>query len=275
VAWRLLCWLRLGLLARRRLLVAACGARGWLSAMMADVQSSTLVRDLRAESRSLGQAWLALQDEVEQLERHRSLLRHEWKDLEEERDKLGKERERFERLVQQEWFPANIETVNADRVVRLNVGGQVFEITAKLLLRERFSLLAATCLPDEESILRPDAQGCFFFDRDWFLFRHVLAFLQSGTLPKETPRLRELHQEAGFYCLGAMQRAIETVLADMANAKPDAVDQVTGSMYAAALSSGDAVKYAAARASERRRKDSLVAPPLPDPFGFTKKSTKL
>ena len=93
--------------------------------MYSEVESATLVRDLRAESRTLGQSWLSLQDEVDQLERHRQLLRHEWKDLEEERERVSKEKERFEKLVQQEWFPASIDTVDADRIVRVNVGGQV------------------------------------------------------------------------------------------------------------------------------------------------------
>ncbi|GBG30653.1 BTB/POZ domain-containing protein KCTD5 [Hondaea fermentalgiana] len=236
---------------------------------MSHSRSSALVRDLRAESRALGQAWASLQDEVDQLERHRALLKHEWKDLEEERERLDKERQRFEKLVSQEWFPTGIDAPKVkDRIVRVNIGGQIFEITARLLLKDRFSLLAATCLPPEDSILRPEDDGCFFFDRDWFLFRHVLAYLQSGTLPEDELRLRELHHEAGFYCLGSMQRNIQTVLADM--------QRKTEDVFGKSSRTSSAPLEHTARASDvrvknSRRESSLVAPELPDPFGFTSK----
>jgi len=149
--------------------------------MYPTTKSTKLVRDLRAESRTLGQSWLSLQDEVDQLERHKVLLKQEWDDLEEERDRLEKETERFEKIVTQEWFPVSITAPHlADRVVKLNIGGQIFEITAALLLKDRFSLLAAACLPEEESILRPEADGFYFFDRDWFLFKYILTYLQNG-----------------------------------------------------------------------------------------------
>mmetsp|Transcript_13743 Transcript_13743/g.26631 ORF Transcript_13743/g.26631 Transcript_13743/m.26631 type:complete len:253 (+) Transcript_13743:163-921(+) len=239
--------------------------------------SAALVRDLRAESRAIGQAWASLQDEVDQLERHRTLLKHEWKDLEEERERLDKERQRFEKLVSQEWFPTSIDAPKVqDRIVRVNVGGQIFEITAKLLLKDRFSLLAATCVPPEDSILRPEEDGCFFFDRDWFLFRHILAYLQSGALPQDELRLRELHHEAGFFCLGSMQRQIQTVLADMHRETEDLYPGITSVPAPARRKSNSKTSSNTASqdpsAHGAPKEVSFAAPELPDPYGFTSRS---
>mmetsp|Transcript_14207 Transcript_14207/g.23218 ORF Transcript_14207/g.23218 Transcript_14207/m.23218 type:complete len:251 (+) Transcript_14207:2251-3003(+) len=246
---------------------------------------SSLTRDLRSESRVLGQAWLALQDEVSQLDRHKSILKHEWKDLEEERQRLDAERSRFEKLVMQEWFPTKLDKKKVlERVVKVNIGGQIFEINAKLLLKDRFSLLAATCLPEEDSILRPDKDGCYFFDRDWFLFRQILVYLQSGTLPRDQARLRELYHEAGFFCLGSMQREIGTVLADMEYREPKNNFGIADPFVPDILKQKEKTKRAgyqrAASASYNRRaterkKDSQWAPKLADPFGFTSKATFL
>jgi len=210
--------------------------------------SSMFVRDLRAESRALGLAWESLRDEMDQLERHKGLLMNEWKDLEEEKERLDRDRARFEEAVKQEWFPSTMDDPRVrDRVVRLNVGGQIFEITARLLLQDRFSLLAAACLPETQSILKPDKDGCFFFDRDWFLFRHILTYLQTGNLPRDAFRLRELYNEAGFYCLGSLQRKIQIVLAEMK--QPD----------------NFSTKFISQKPTNRN-KDTLR-----DPFGFTSK----
>jgi len=266
--------------------------------MFAKMTSSALVRDLRAESRELGQSWLALQDEVEQLERHKNLLRHEWQDLEEERERAEKERQRFEDLVAQEWFPAGLDDEEVQlhrRVVGLNVGGQKFDLDAKMLLQDRFSLLAATCLPEEESTLVPDDDGYFFFDRDWFIFRHIVNFLQDGTLPKDPVRLRELHREAAFYCLGNLQREIQVALAELdppdaghggEDSSADAESQsacddsgsqsktvgLSGYLHSSLWADGQQPRPGQLR---RQPRQTLVAPELPDPFGFTSRGVAL
>lgn len=49
--------------------------------------------------------------------------------------------------------------------VTLNVGGHIFETTAGVLCRDRYSLLAAICKTSPP--IKKDEQGTFFFDRDW------------------------------------------------------------------------------------------------------------
>ena len=97
--------------------------------------------------------------------------------------------------------------------VKLNVGGQIFEIAAKHLIVDRFSLLANVCR--KEPVIEVGEDGSFFFDRDWWIFRHIYLFLLDGTLPTSVATLRELYYEATFYRLSLLRYAIETrILAD-------------------------------------------------------------
>ncbi len=56
---------------------------------------------------------------------------------------------------------------------------------------------------------RPDPHGAFFIDRDWWLFRHILAFLRSGTLPESEDVLQQLYAESSFYHLTSLRGAVE------------------------------------------------------------------
>jgi len=178
-------------------------------------------------------------------------------------------------------------------MIKLEIGGQIFEICSSLLKKDRFSLLAACCIPEEDSVLRPSEDGCFYFDRDWFLFRHILSFLQSGDLPRDVTRLRELYHEAGFFCLGSLQRCIETVLADIDNVSPydnepkyqkNEASYNERSRYKNKIHDKKTHKVskttkAASASRDRRRREqakkvSLVAPKLPDPYGFTSQEGK-
>ena len=51
--------------------------------------------------------------------------------------------------------------------------------------------------------------GVYYIERDWWLFRYILAFLRDGTLPTETPLLIALYREANFYGCTQIQSAIE------------------------------------------------------------------
>ena len=51
--------------------------------------------------------------------------------------------------------------------------------------------------------------GVYYIERDWWLFRYILAFLRDGTLPTETPLLIALYREANFYGCTQIQNAIE------------------------------------------------------------------
>ncbi len=89
----------------------------------------------------------------------------------------------------------------------MNIGGQIFESTAAVLSRDRFSLLAAIC--NRNTSLTPSkVDGAYFFDRDWWIFRHILSFLRDGTLPDKKEILHQIYTEAGFYRIGILRYAI-------------------------------------------------------------------
>lgn len=73
--------------------------------------------------------------------------------------------------------------------------------------RDPSSLLHQLC--DANPPLIADADGSFFFDRDWWLFRYIVIFLRDGTLPEDRSLLAQLYREAGFWHLIELQKAIE------------------------------------------------------------------
>jgi BTB/POZ domain len=60
---------------------------------------------------------------------------------------------------------------------------QMFEAPAWVLQRDAGSLLAQLCAPQPP--ITPDPEGFFYFDRDWWLFRHIMTFMRDGTLPED------------------------------------------------------------------------------------------
>lgn len=78
------------------------------------------------------------------------------------------------------------------RRFRLNVGGQIFEVTEAVLSKEPRSVLAAITHADPP--VAADDKGVFFFDRDWWLFRHILRYERDGAdaLPTDRHLLREM-----------------------------------------------------------------------------------
>lgn len=96
-----------------------------------------------------------------------------------------------------------------DTVIGINIGGQIFETTVAVLTVDPYSLLAACCR--EQPPFKKNPDGLFYFDRDWWLFRHILAFLRSNKLPRDLETLKELYQEASFYRLKRLQLAIENL----------------------------------------------------------------
>lgn len=99
-----------------------------------------------------------------------------------------------------------------ETAIGVNVGGQVFETTVAVLTVDPYSLLSACCR--RKSPVRASSDGVYFFDRDWWLFRHILSYLRSGVLPRELNVLKELYEEASFYRLEKLQRAIEELPMD-------------------------------------------------------------
>jgi hypothetical protein len=95
-------------------------------------------------------------------------------------------------------------------LINLNIGGQLFEITVDILTRDPFSILAACCRV--KPLFQKSEDGkTIYFDRDWWIFRHIVSYLRSNILPNEIETLKELYKEASFYRLESLQRSIEEI----------------------------------------------------------------
>lgn len=97
----------------------------------------------------------------------------------------------------------------------------MFEVPSEILKRDPVSVLAnltkaaksTTATTGDADISVPIAireeDGIFYIERDWWLFRYILAFLRDGSLPNETSLLIALYREAGVYACCQLQYAIE------------------------------------------------------------------
>jgi hypothetical protein len=193
-----------------------------------------------------------------------------WDQLETEERKAAVEKKRLQEIWQR---VAQMHKVNEDarrefeeeacfdfvppstRIV-LNVGGHVFETTAQVLTRDRFSLLAALC--KRRPPIEPDPTGAFFLDRDWWVFRYVLQFLRGGGLPSDTELLKEMGAESSFYRLAGLHRAIEIHMRNSFRAPHPSDEPNRDEMWNSAEPQEEVGKWA--------------SPPLPDPHQFTKGS---
>ena len=101
---------------------------------------------------------------------------------------------------------------DGETIIGINVGGQYFDVPVGVLAKDPYSILAGLCRLNP--IIQPDEEGIFFIDRDWWLFRHILTFLRSNTLPNELETLKELYVESSFYRLESLQNAIENIPID-------------------------------------------------------------
>jgi BTB/POZ domain len=139
----------------------------------------------------------------------------------------------------------------------LNVGGQVFETTVAVLTRDPYSILAACCRL--EPILKPEpaADGLLYFDRDWWLFRHILAYLRSNVLPNELETLKELYAEASFYRLESLQRSIENIPIDaIQNFSPHAFSPAVGEHRQRGGGDSERDDYGDSRSRDRTRDET-------------------
>jgi hypothetical protein len=84
-----------------------------------------------------------------------------------------------------------------NKIVRLNVGGKIFDTSLETLQKYPKSLLGAAFNDD----MRPaeiDQNGDYFFDRDPELFSFILNFYRTGKLPEVT---KELKRELKYWGL--------------------------------------------------------------------------
>jgi hypothetical protein len=105
------------------------------------------------------------------------------------------------------------------------------------LQKDSTSLLAQLCYT-ETAPIEITKDGHYYFDRDWWLFRHILNFLRDGNLPEDRKLLAQLYKESSFWNLKSLQRAIEEQKLQLISPPPTSISAATttatGSTSAAA-----------------------------------------
>ncbi|KAE8895689.1 hypothetical protein PF005_g14167 [Phytophthora fragariae] len=149
-----------------------------------------------------------LELQYERVAKQRAFIRRERRKLLLQHALLASERERFDASRSSDWFCRAAFPAASDRRVTVDVGGQLFELSAAVASKDSASLLAA--FVQEDSPLTAAESGCFRVDRDWRLFRHILRFLRDGILPADPKLLRDLYIESEFWRFESLLKAIET-----------------------------------------------------------------
>eukprot|EP01041_Mallomonas_annulata_P001174 gene1174-2286_t len=149
-------------------------------------------------------------------------LDNEGKTLEEVWLKIAELKLRAEAEINEINSQSEYDFVHHETLIGINVGGHLFETTAGILTRDPNSILAALCRKDAILPIMTRSRT-FYFDRDWWIFRHVMNYLRSGTLPNELETLKELYTEASYFRLETLQQSIEDVPLErvISNAAPD------------------------------------------------------
>jgi len=101
-----------------------------------------------------------------------------------------------------------------EKIVHLNVGGQIFSTTTTTLLMDRNSVLA-TMFGERGKLYRPnlDEQGRHFIDRDPKYFAPILNFLRTNkVIVDEGVSLDGVLEEAKYFNVQPMVEALERIL---------------------------------------------------------------
>ncbi|KAH9192233.1 hypothetical protein AeNC1_005789 [Aphanomyces euteiches] len=147
-----------------------------------------------------------LRTQLHKVAGQKAFLRHEHRRLMLQRALLESEHQRFQASLASDWFCHEDKATTKERL-RLQVGGQDFEVSLTIARKDPKSLLAALVASD--SPLAASDLGCFCIDRDWNLFRLILNFLRDGILPNDPKLLRDLYIEADFWKFESLKLAIE------------------------------------------------------------------
>lgn len=99
-----------------------------------------------------------------QLIHQRTFLRDERRRLRMATEQIEERKKALAVMGRGDWLPEALKNVDENHVM-INVGGLMFEAPVSILKRDSGSLLAQLC--DPEPPVQADAEGCFFFDRDW------------------------------------------------------------------------------------------------------------
>jgi hypothetical protein len=162
---------------------------------------------LTLEREAIMQRAEVLRREAIKQARQRAFLREERRRAREERAAIEEDKEALKHMKKADWLPKDYLPAADDPRMRLNVGGQRFEVSEKWLQQDKDSLLAAMCA--KECPLRGDGSEEVYVDRDWWLFRYVLTFLRDGLVPQSRSLALQLYREASFWRLTTLQTAIE------------------------------------------------------------------
>lgn len=105
-------------------------------------------------------------------------------------------------------------------LVELNVGGTSYTTSLSTLTQKPDSHLASLFEPSKPA-LGKDSGGKFFLDRDGALFRHVLDYLRNQrlVLPEGFKEAERLKQEANFYGLPELEKAVDEQSRSCSNGK--------------------------------------------------------
>lgn len=158
------------------------------------------------ESAVAGDRIQSLIKKTEHLMRQRAFLREERRNLRIATERLEERQKALQTMQRPDWIPSQLK-LKPEKHLRVNIAGLMFEAPISVFSRDPKSLLTQLCSASPP--LTPDEDGVFYFDRDWWLFRHVMIFLRDGVLPDDRPLLSQLYREAAFWQLNEMQLAIE------------------------------------------------------------------
>ncbi|GLD95296.1 hypothetical protein PINS_up003940 [Pythium insidiosum] len=224
--------------------------------------------------RELEREWEWIEGEEKKLDAEKKKVVAEWVGVEEAQKEYNRKRETFEKLLLERF-----QFLPLDEVVTFNVGGQLYRSTVKVWTRDRFSVLAQLCTTKPKLPKLCIDEDAYFFDRDFWIFQFIYAFLRENVLPDSLEILRELYFEASFYRIGLLRHAIEAKMIG-----EDAVIASTAFPKSAAPSNSSTLPPSNAQVSPLKkesskksleRADTRTSPSrygeLPDPFGFTSK----
>ncbi|KAF1776583.1 SKP1/BTB/POZ domain [Phytophthora cactorum] len=201
--------------------------------------------------RELKREWALVEGAEKKLVEEKKKVVAEWVSVEDAQREYDAKRDEFEKNVSKQFT-----FLPDDIMIVFNVGGQrgsdsfvvqLFKSTVK--------------------------DGSFFFDRDFWVFRLILAFLRDNKLPDAVEELRELYCEASFYRLGLLRHAIEArmigedaMVANVLQVRPR--DSTSTPAVPVEEKAG---KPASPVADTFELSILSKYSELPDPFGFTSK----
>lgn len=153
-----------------------------LPGLESDLQSK---RELEHEV--LEQRAQELRREARKQARQRAFLREERKKAREEKEAIARDNAALKHLRKYDWFPREYLPTPSEKRLRLNVGGQIFEIAHKFVKDDPDSLLAALSADDcpLHAMAENDpaaAKRIAYIDRDWWIFRYVFLSIRFPLL---------------------------------------------------------------------------------------------